>query len=345
MKLPPLPLVDNCLFIDNSSWMEGMSSCYRYLEYKSIRLRVPTAEKPSLNFGSAIHLALEYRYKNYGSKPVDDAYYAHIAEMLTQFFAEHPTPADDWRTLNWAMEVITKYNAKYDLEGFNTLIDVDGKPLVEMSFSLPIAYRYEGMLHPWSKTADEYCPKSAIKIMYSGKIDLPISQDGNLYVMDHKTTSMLGAMFWDEMRMSSQQRGYVYSFERLTGHQLHGYMINAIRTKVPPQYVLNNAPSRAGAKLSPAQWWDESFQRERFLLKPGEGEQWFQNTLSLIEEFFFHYDRGYMPMKTKWCAFYGKCPYYEVCQLVPEDRLFLLNSGQFVDNVWSPLNKPTQSKQ
>lgn len=345
MQLPPLPLIDNCLFIDNSSWMEGMNSCYRYLEYRSLRLRVPSAEKPSLNFGSAIHLCLEHRYLNHAHNPVDDKYYNDIGQILTDFYADHPVPADDWRTMIWAMEVMRRYNGKYDVEPFQLLVDKDGKPLVELSFGLPLAvYDTEsGILRPWTGVASPH----EIKIVYSGKIDLPIVQEGNIYIMDHKTTSMLGNMFWDEMRMSSQQRGYVWSFEQLTGKRLHGYYINAIRTKVPPQYVLDGKPSRSGKALTPESWWNESLQRERFLLQPGEGQAWLANTLDLIDEFFFHYRRGYMPQKTKWCAFYGRCPYYEVCQLHPDDRLFLLQSGQFVDNTWSPLkqNNKTQSNE
>ncbi len=335
--LPPLPLIDGCLFIDNSSWVEGFSSCYRYLQYKSLNLRIPAAEKPSLNFGSAIHLALEYRYKVYGNKCVDDAYYNTVTAMLSEFFTAHPTPAEDWRTLNWCIEVLRQYNSKYDIEAFNLLLDKDGKPMVEMSFALP--------LFEWQASGPgDHFPQT-VPIVYTGRIDLPVSLDGQIYVMDHKTTGMMGKQFFDEMRMTSQQRGYVWAFEQLMGQKVHGYIVNAIRTKEPPQYVMAGKPSTRGKSTSPAQWWSESLNRERFLIKPKELEEWKHNTIDLVEEFFWHYSRGYMPMKTKWCAMYGRCPYYEVCQLASEDRGIQLASGQFTDNTWSPLKQPTAPMQ
>ena len=75
-------------------------------------------------------------------------------------------------------------------------------------------------------------------------------------------------------------------------------------------------------------------------------EEWKNNVIDLIEEFLWHYKRNYMPMKTSWCSSYGRCQYYDVCQLNSADRGILLASGQFTENKWSPLNKEkSQSKQ
>lgn len=333
--LPPLPLIDGCLFIDNSSWVEGMSTCYRYLQYKSLNLRVPATAKPSLSFGSAIHLALEHRYKNYGPNSVTDKYYSEVAEILTSFFDANPPPVDDWRTLNWAMEVVRKYNERYGIEEFSLLAE-DGKPMVELTFSLPL-FTWE---HPDNEVRDGIPNK--VPIIYSGRIDLPVSLDGKIFVMDHKTTSLLGPQFFTGMKMSAQQKGYCWAFRELTKMDVSGYVINAIRTKEPPQYVVGNTKQ---GKYTPETWWAESLQRERYYLGPNELDEWKQNTISLVEEFFFHYQRGYMPMKTHWCNQYGKCPYYDVCSLPQNDRGVMLNSGLFEDNTWSPLKQPSASKQ
>jgi len=351
-NLPPLPLIDGCLFVDNSGFMEGTMSCYRLVEYKALRKRILAAEKPALNFGSAIHLALEYRYKTYQNRSVDDAYYNTIAGMLTQFFDDHEVPSDDWRTLNWCMKLIRKYNEKYDIEQFNLLADAENKPLVELSFSLRL-FDWIGWLHIDSLGADfppdrirehgkDGMVKVCITIIYTGRIDLPISMDDSIYINDFKTTSMLGSMFWDQQRRSSQQRGYVWAFEQTTGLRVAGYQITAIRTKEPPIYVQTNSGK---GKQSPEQWWNETFQRERFFMKPGDTEEWKRNTITLVNEFFWHYQNDYMPMKTTWCAHYGKCAYYDVCQLDVNDRNFMLASGIYTDNTWSPLKQLTQSKQ
>lgn len=324
-QLPPLPLVDGCLLIDNSIWVEGFSSCYRYLEYKALWKRILKGEDTALNFGSAMHLALEYRYRHYQNKEVDVAYYDEVAKLLTQFFQEHPLPEDDWRNLNWAMETVKRYCERYQKEDFNLLVDKDGKTLVELSFALPLfTYPACAPLH-----AD-------IPVIYTGRIDLPISINNRIFVMDHKTTEHLGDWFWTGIRMSDQPIGYVWAFEQLTGMSVAGYAINGIRTKNPPQYVLDGKPYRGKTK-SPAEWWNESLQREVYPVEKWKTEEWRNNTINLVEEFFWNYSRGNLPMKRKWCSSYGRCPYYDVCLLYPNDRQAMLQSGLFKDNDWTPL--------
>jgi len=373
-NLPPLPLVDNCLFIDNSSWVENMSTCTRKVQHQCLSLRVHTGEKPALNFGSAGHLAKELRYARYGARHVDDQYYEDLTTLLTEFFEEHPTPPDDWRGLNWAMESTRRYNDKFADEDFNLLEYTtpipcpvcqgsggitgfnptgeddyrcyfclgtgERKHMVEMPFALPL------YTHRVLKSNDGGILSEEITVMYSGRIDLPVSiPNVGIFTNDFKHVGTLGDQFWNGEKMSNQHRGYCWAFEQLTGQQVAGFMITAIRTKEPPQYVLANKPSPRGKTQSPAAWWDESLQRQRYPLFPGELDRWKFNLIELCEEFFWHYERGYMPMKTKWCSSYGKCPFLDVCCLPPDEQNLMLQSALYTANVWTPLIQPTQSMQ
>jgi len=340
MTLPPLPLVGNTLFIDNSGWIEALSTCHRQLQYKSLNLRVGAAEKPALNFGSCIHLCLEHRYRKYGTDIVGPTFWNEIADIITGFFQEHPSPIEDWRNANWALATIKRYMAKYETEDFALLGDKNGAPLIELPFAIEL-YRHR------CPAGDNTLRLQEIIVVYTGRIDLLLAlADGTKWTMDHKTTSQIGQQHWDKMRLSSQQKGYCWAVEQLTGHKLTGFVINTIRTKEPPQYVLNNVASKYGKTQTPEAWWNESLQREKFYLKPNELDEWKRNTIALVENFFFNYERGYLPMETALgCASYGRCPYFDVCTLAEPDRDFFLASGLFADNVWSPLHQPTQSKQ
>ncbi len=367
MSLPPLPLIDNCLFIDNSSWVENMSTCSRKLQHQCLSLRVHTGQKPALNFGSAGHLAKELRYTRYGNRHVDDQYYEDLTILLTEFFKEHPCPADDWRGLNWCVETTRRYNDRFADEDFSLLEyktpincpECDGKGtwrdttipcyfclgtglrnyMVEMPFVLPLYTHYV------EKGRNE--DPSQIQVMYTGRIDLPVSiPNVGIFTNDFKHVGSLGEQFWNGEFMSNQHRGYCYAFEQLTNQPVQGFMVTAIRSKEPPQYVLANKPSPYTKKSqSPAQWWNESFVRERKVLTSGELDYWKNNVIDLCEEFFWHYERGYMPMKTKWCSSFGKCPYFDVCSLPLADQNFMLQSGLYTENTWSPLHQPTQSMQ
>lgn len=372
--LPPLPLIDGCLFIDNSGWIESMSTCHRLLEYKQLFKRISSAEKPALNFGSAVHSALEYRYVKAQNQRVEPWIDDEVNDVLKGEFDQHPVPEGDWRTLNWAVEVFRRYNQRYSIEEFNLLkyntpiecpkcegkghtstLTPDGghvvpckwcnetgkrELMVEMSYALPL-FTWSGFLDSDGIDQDF---KVTIPVFYTGRIDLPLSLDSKIFILDHKTTSLLGPMFFDRMRMSAQQRGYCWAFEQLTGQKVSGYIVNAVRTKEPPQYVTNNTVTKTGKKQSSESWWEESLQRERFYLTSNDLSEWKSNAIAKVEEFFWHYQRGYMPMNTENCTKWGRCPYYDVCSLAGEDRGVMLSSGLYTTNVWSPLKEPSQAK-
>ena len=336
--LPPLPLVDGCLFVDNSM-LELLTTCPRALEYNRLHQRVAAVSKPSLAFGSAIHLALEHRYRNYGVHAPDVSLEMEQSEILTRFFNDNPQPEGDYRNLNWAFEMVKRYNQTYDLEPFQLLTDAKGDKMVELSFALPL-FTYFPTLREANGNNEAWA--QGIPIIYTGRIDLPVIWDNQLFIGDHKTTSIIGPSFFDKMKMSAQQKGYAWAFGELTGQKPVGYFINAIRTKEPP---LSLGKEGGRTKQTVAQWWRETFQRERYFLQPGELDEWKSNAIALVEELFYHYQKDYMPMKTAWCSQYGRCPYFDVCSLPQNDRLIALGSNWYTDNTWNPLKVPTQSKQ
>lgn len=212
--------------------------------------------------------------------------------------------------------------------------------MVEMSFALPL---YTHLITPQeclSLTRNgATVEQGEIPVFYTGRIDLPILYDGEIFINDFKTTSMLGQQFWDGLKRSSQQKGYCWAFQELTGQPVAGYQITAIRSKEPPLYVTQGKPSsRTGKQQSPESWWDESFQRQIFRVSPEELIKWKRNTVDLVERFFWHYSRGYMPEETIACTQWGRCPYYDVCLMADEDQDVYLQSGLFTDNIWTPLS-------
>src|SRR5437870_10379930 len=166
-----LPLVDGAFFIDNST-LELLTTCPRALEYNRLFCRVSSAAKPSISFGSAIHLALEWRYRNCRNSSPDALEESEQAGLLAKFFQENPPPEDEFRNLNWAVEIIKHYNQTYQVEPFNILVDSDSQPLVEMPFALHLL--------------DYKMREETVPIYYSGRIDLPVAWDNHIVVIDHK---------------------------------------------------------------------------------------------------------------------------------------------------------------
>lgn len=313
MNLPPLPLKDNCLFVDNS-FLEALTTCPRKLQYTYLLKRRPVLEKPSLNLGSAIHDALEYRYKHFKNNSTSVLDEQEIFEkVLSPFFAQNPEPEGDHRNLQFAHEVLKRYLQRYSVEPFK-LLTKEGEVQAELTFALPL------FVH------------ESTAIMYCGRIDLPVIWDDQVIIIDHKTASSLGQYYFDGQRVSSQYEGYCWAFEQTAKLPVTGYCINAIRTKEMP----------GKPRGSWDDWWMEGFQRHKEYLRPGQLEEWKKNTIALVKEFFYHFQQDFMPQKKKACTMYGKCPYYDVCYLREPQREVVLASDSFEDNNWSPLKQTNE---
>lgn len=313
-SLPPLPLIDGHLFIDNS-FLEKLNSCPRACEYAYLHRRVAAYSSSALNFGGAIHHALAYRYIHSPDMVLPETEAIQIQE-LEKWFAEKPNALEDHRTLDLAQALIRGYNSRYLGEEFRTL-DLNGKPAVELPFAFPL-----------------YKTSSGITIMYCGRIDLPVHIDGQLFVVDHKTTSMLGDQFFKGLSVSPQMLGYCSGIETiLPGEKCAGFLVNAIRVPKPTK--------REGMVIKP-----DDFQRSRTYIQDGQLVEWRRNLISLVDEFLWHYSQGYLPQKKSWCVNkFGMCEYFGVCELPPENRDIALSTGMFSDNIWSPLNDFNQTLQ
>lgn len=321
MNLPPLPLIDGHLFIDNS-FLEKLNQCPRSCEYAYLHKRIGAWANSALNFGGAIHHALAHRY-THSPDLMMSADEEEQMRLLEEWFLEKPNPENDHRTLDLAQALIRGYNSKYQGEEFNTL-ELDGKPAVELPFAFTLynrSIKFNG--------ENNY----PITIMYSGRIDLPVRANGQLFVVDHKTTSMLGDTFFKGLSVSPQMIGYCAGIEKTLGQKCDGFIVNALRVPKPTK--------RDGMVIR-----DDDFQRLKVYLYDGQVEEWRTNLIDQIEEFLWHHERGYMPQKKTWCVNkFGTCEYFDVCQVPPENRELTLQTALYTDNVWSPLNDFTSVNQ
>lgn len=311
-----LPLISgNTFFIDNSS-MEYLHTCPRSAEYFILQRRISSADKVALNFGGAMHAALEHRYTNYG-EIVDGNCLPGMYRILDDWFANKPNPEDDFRQPGYAKNVIAGYMEKYATEEFSVL-EGNGKPMVEMSFAVPLATIRN------------------VNVVFTGRIDLSVMCDGKLWLPDHKTSVMLGPQMIKEQKMSSQWKGYCWAFRETTGRTPYGAIINGIRVR-PPNITVKGQEKRRDVV-------PDDFQRFRLILEDHHIDEWKANTIDILTDFINDVTtKSSLPMKTKWCVGkYGPCPYYEVCELPPSSRNAMLSSGLFMDNTWSPLQQTKQ---
>lgn len=219
-------------------------------------------------------------------------------------FTRWQPPEDDYRNYDRMVDLIVNYGLTYPMEQFDIVRLADGKPFIEIPFAYPL-----GII-------------DGIKVMWIGKIDLAYIYNGQLFLMDHKTSSMSTNM--DEFLISHQFYGYAWALEQLLGRQVDGTIINRIVCRKPTK---TGVPFTFERKYVPI---------GRTLLK-----DWKDDCLHIIADFMESARRGYFPKHTAHCVSkYGTCEFHKVCTLDdPAQRQVMLNSGEFQLRTWSPLKE------
>jgi hypothetical protein len=320
-----LPLIDNCLFLDNST-IERITTCPTAADYYFIQRRELDSSAAPLRYGGIIHKAMEYRYRNQQSFDESEQ-----LTLVTDLFNQSPIESEGWRNSDSASKLIRAYNRMYPETLPIAILPariVKGKllpsePIIEMPFAC-----YIGTI-------------ANVKIIYTGRIDLALQSDEGLFVMDFKTTSIMGDSFWKDQAMSEQHRGYCWALQESLGIEPTGYIVQALCTR---ESIVNAffdditgtvKPVKPNGKAVPVE-----FGRQRFFTKepPGQLDEWRQNLLLQVETFLLQHARGSFARHHKHCVGkYGDCPYYHVCELPAKSRPTALASSAYRNVTWSPL--------
>jgi hypothetical protein len=165
-----------------------------------------------------------------------------------------------------------------------------------------------------------------LKVIWTGRQDMLTQEAEGIFVLDHKTTTILSANFFAEFENSSPALGYTWAASEEFGIECRGLHLNAIALR---------RPSRAGVQFE--------VQRKHYFYHRERLDEWRYNTLVLVSDFFSHLDRGYFPQETKWCVGkYGPCKYLDVCSMPPSQRHAMLYSNTFEDVTWNPKHGTNQ---
>lgn len=309
MKLQILD--DDTILFDNSS-MEKVMFCEREGQYALIEGRIPTESKAALSFGEALHLAHRIRYYLEGNKAVSQETEGRQFMALEKFWEKKPTPFGDHRTLGLAQQVIKEYNQEFKEEQFNLFTrEVEGKTqrIVEESFSMPLG------------KVGKY------KIIWVGRLDLPIHNHEGNWITDHKSTSIGGEYAMQEFFMSSQFMGYTDSMAKRFGITVAGTLVNLMVVRKP-------------AKTDRAKTKRIEFLRQYIRYDAEKLEEWRFNMLTLVRNFLSQWEEKFTTMRTKNCIRkYGQCAYYKVCMMSPASRHFALHgTDEYANDEWSPIH-------
>lgn len=271
--------------LDNFSF-SGHQGCPLWYKTRILEGWTTRHKSAALGFGGAIHegLATWYRTRN------PEAAVAAIEEHWTD------GPVDDFRSLEKAKRVMLEYMNHYLHESFTI---VPG--MVEVATALPtgtylplcVKCMTDNRNKPeWVRTWAfcHTCGEGLEPVEYGGIFDTLVDFGGQIYVLEHKTTTQMGSTFFYQFKPNNQVTGYVWLAKQLSG-RCDGALINGIGIY----------------KASPTKFERHISTRSEFEL-----DEWLQDLWTEACNIQQHLVFGHFPMRTKACTLYGSCEFYGV---------------------------------
>jgi len=197
------------------------------------------------------------------------------------------------RTIVWYIE---QFGVETE-DGLSTYILQNGKPAVELSFTLDLAEN----------------------IFYCGHLDRVAKMGEQLYVMDQKTTGgTVGPYYFSNFEMSNQMSGYALAGQMVLKSPISGVIIDAAQIAVNFTRFERGITPRSKDRLD--EWLSNTI---RFL-------DYFQALSADAGE-----EEDRWPMNLTACGNYGGCEYRLLCSRSPKVRKSFLSD--FRPHNWDPV--------
>jgi hypothetical protein len=269
----------------------------------------PRTKSAALGYGAVIHEGLAEWYRGaITGLSVHSRLEAAINKIREKFPVDHPI--DDHRNLNKAEELMTAYADKYPGETFQ-ILQVEVPFTLDLGMTVSLCYHRDvdietgeirewgcgHMNHPDSELCEK-CNQPLEAIEYGGILDTITAFNPVLYVLEHKTTSELGTLFFRQFETSNQVTGYCWALGKLSPKRVAGANINALCTT-------------RGGKIS--------FERATTNRAPKDFDRWRRFIQSECTAIARNYAINVFPQRTDHCLTkYGLCFLHGVCTLSTE---------------------------
>jgi hypothetical protein len=304
--------------IDNSTHENWDACLAKGLFGGALKRNLKRGEAP-LRFGGAVHKGLEHLYRG---APIEEAIQHAVNEAQENDLA---SVADEKRNITRLKDLIAGYHGDMIIrpDKLVPIRDSRGELLIEQSFSFPI-----GTITAMVPETMDFVSvtEQEISVFWQGRIDMiaKSKSDGRAWIVDFKTTSVMGEKFADDKHRSNQMQGYTWAgrtLEEPLGLDLSGVMIDAIAMRARG-FEYKRFP------LPVAKWKTEEWEQEILFSMQGLVEGL---TTALCH-------RTLAPTRSSCVTKYGKCPFFQVCEAHPRMRDSLLwSEDDYYTSTWSPL--------
>lgn len=286
----------------DSTSLGYLKTCPRLYQYIMIEGWSSGAEESvHLRFGIEYHKALEeYDIARAEGMNHPDAVRKMLRDLLVRTYGwdvDITSKAGKYKNRNTLVRTVLWYLDKFADDPAKTYILNDGTAAVELSF------RYELEFSPAAKFQQPGKPQP---YMLSGHLDRVVDFNGELFVMDRKTTTTTpGDYYFSQFQPNNQMTLYSLASKIILGAPIKGVIIDAAqimldyeKTNIPGARFVRGVTYRTDAQL--AEWLQDL-------------RYWFTLAEAYAAE-------GYWPMNDTACDKFGGCRFREICSKSPQVR-------------------------
>jgi len=274
-------------------------NCRMACKWRYIDELVPLERDPNLAFGSVIHDCLECWH---GERD--------LAKVLDHIDRTYPNRAqDDHQQADWhlARAMMSAYAEHYPAEAFEVVA-------LEKTFEGPIVNPATGA--------------TSRSFILAGKVDGIVRQDGQYFLLEHKTASQIDASYLERLWTDFQIILYAWYLEQTLGITVSGIIYNVLvkaklrqgKGETEAEFEARRAELIAKSKTGKSSAKrklpedDDTFQQrlQEKYLEPG---MFHREVLYISRDQFEARRRDTFYRNTSYCFQYGRpCAYFQLCR-------------------------------
>jgi hypothetical protein len=296
-----------------SMWTQ-FRNCRKACEWRYLKELVPLERNRSLTFGSLVHTCLELWHRH-----------RDLERVLTHIHGAYPDRGGDERQRSdWhlAQAMMRGYAARYPEEDFEVVA-------LEKTFEGAI-------VNPATGAASR-------SFTLSGKIDGIVKRDGQYFLLEHKTASLVDSGYLERLWGDFQIQLYCWYIEQTLGWRISGILYNVLskaklrqkQGETEEEYEARRAELMAKSKSGKTsaqrrlpetdeefqgrlkEWYaqPDAFHREPIFITRDQFETLRAELWELTRSFLDARRRGIFYQNTSQCFTYGRpCPYFQLCR-------------------------------
>jgi PD-(D/E)XK nuclease superfamily len=289
----------NIQYAWDATSLESFKRCPRLYQYEMIEGWRPKNESVHLRWGAEFHTAMhQYQLVRADGIAHDEAVFHVVRELMYR--------VEDWESDNKYKNVFTlirsviRYLDQYEHDPAKTVMQANGKPAVELSFSFEL----------------DYGPTNDQPYILCGHLDRVVDFQGEIFTEDYKSsTSTPGSYFWNQFEPNNQMSLYTLAGKIVFQTNIKGVLIDSIQIMIDDTRCTRGTTYRTQDQL----------------------QEWLADLGYWLSRAVDYADAGYWPMNDTACDKYGGCKFREICSKSPGVRERFLKGDFNKEEPWNPL--------